>query len=241
MFWHAVWSGFLALFDWHILLGLAVMGLLTFGYHLITVGLGGDGKSSGRLGAAFGWQLLGGPLIMIVAIPGFITLCLPAILGIGGFTPGPAIGAAWPEVLMASFIAFSIMMGVTFIPVVGSVIAYTPGAGTYIMGAIVLQRIVEIGYRAISGHSIDVERISPSLWQAIGFLIIGAAIGLGIGVAIASALEGAVHDRDWLNRSGASGNTPEAKLVAKVLNPLSGVLPLLMYGRYLGASLERLF
>ena len=240
MFWHAVGSGLLALFDWHILLGLAGMGMLTFGYHAVTAGLWGGGQSGGRAGAAVGWQMFGGPLVMIVAIAGFITLCLPAILGVGGFTPAGVVGETWIGMLAASGLAFLITIAIGFIPVVGSVVAYTPGASTYIMGAIVLQMVVQSGYQALSRNPMAAAGIAPSIWQAIGFLAIGAVIGLLIIVLSSGAAESALYDRHRLSQYGASGNTPESKLVAMVLNPLVGVLPLLMYGRYLGASFERL-
>ena len=87
MYWQSIGYGILGFFNWHIVIGVLAICIMSL-FTPVAVGIiGGHGKSGMRQTTGFLTMIIGGPIIQAIAMSLFILFFLPAILGNGGFTP----------------------------------------------------------------------------------------------------------------------------------------------------------
>ncbi|MBM3862364.1 MAG: hypothetical protein FJ385_00200 [Verrucomicrobia bacterium] len=229
--------------DWHILVGMAGVSIASILYPLISGLTMGDGESSARIGAGCFLVIVGGPLIQAIAVSGFVLLCLPAIIGGGGFTPGEVIGPLFWPVFKAGFLAMLLVLVLCFIPIVGRMISDTPGVPVFLQGIFMLKPIAKKLYYAITDGSRLPDSAFPSFWDCLGYILIGLALCWAAFMCVAMIADQVKKRRDpvghLLDRYRQEPSSG-MMLVGMFVGPVLGVVPLLMYGQFIGLSIRSL-
>lgn len=164
------------MFDWHILVGMVGVSTAAI-LHPMIVGLTmGDNKSGARVGSGCFLMIVGGPLIQAIAVSAFVLFCLPAIIGGQGFTPTVAIGTLFWPVFKTGFLAMLMVLVLCFIPIVGRLIAETPGVPVFLQGIFMMKPISKKLYYAISDGTRLPDSAFPSFWSCLGYVVIGIAL-----------------------------------------------------------------
>jgi hypothetical protein len=240
MFWQSVGGGFLNLFDWHVLVGALGVSFITLLHPMLIALITGGGEKRFGIGVAF--AMFGGPLFQVIAVSGFILLCLPAIVGTGGFTPSQAIGVLFWPVFKAGMWAMLIVLLICFIPIVGKIVSDTPGVPVFLQGILVIKPIYRNLYRAINGERLPND-VFPGFWYSLGYIVIGVALCYAmllvvflIGDQIKKRRDPFGHMTDRLLQK--SDPPTSVKLFTMMFGPAIGVVPLLMYGKYLSLQLQ---
>ena len=87
MFFQSIFEGLKAIFDWHILVGMAGVSIVSVGF-IVAIGAmmasGSESSGGARTGAGCLLYALGGPVIQALGVGFFILLLLPSLLGHGG-------------------------------------------------------------------------------------------------------------------------------------------------------------
>jgi len=241
MFWQSVGSGITSLLDWHILVGMAGVSIASLLYPLIVGLTMGKGESGARMGTGCFLMLVGGPLIQAVAVSGFILLCLPAIIGGGGFTPSAVVGPlVWP-VFKAGFLAMLLVLVLCLIPIVGHFIANTPGVPVFLQGIFMLKPISKKLYFTITEGVKLPETAFPSFWNCLVYITIGLMLCWGAFICIALVADQIKKRRDPLGHmldEFRSEPSPSMMILGMFIGPVLGIVPLLMYGKFVGLSIQ---
>lgn len=136
---------------------------------------------------------------------------------------------AWPLVKtgVSAIVAVTLLC---IVPLVGSLIASSPGVQGFLEGVII--------FRLLSGEFIDtlLKRVNsgiqvyPDLLQSVGFLIMSGALARGFtfGLAIVAARSEADPE-----------NSPIVTIGGLALGSIGGILPLFMYTSYVRLMLEQ--
>lgn len=243
MFWQSVGAGITSLLDWHILVGMAAVSIASLLYPMIVGLTMGDGESGARIGTGCFLMIVGGPLIQAVAVSGFILVCLPTIIGGEGFTPAAVIGPlCWP-VFKAGLLAMLLVLVLCFIPVVGHFIANTPGVPVFLQGIFMLKPISKKLYYTITDGVKLPDSAFPSFWDCLGYIAIGLALCWGGFIIVALVADQIKKRRDPLKHlmdQYRSEPSPSMMILGMFIGPVLGIVPLLMYGRFVGLSIQSL-
>jgi len=241
MFWQSVGQGIASLADWHVLVGMAGVSVASLVYPLLVGLTMGSGESGPRVGAGCLFMLVGGPLVQAAAVSGFVLVCLPAIIGSGGFTPGPLIGPLlWP-VLKAGLLAMLLVLMLCFIPVVGKIIADTAGVPVFLQGIFMLKPITKKLYYAITDGQRLPDSAFPSFWNSVGYVLIGLALcwaAFIVAALVADQIKKRTNPVGHMLDQYRSEPTSTMTLVGMFIGPLLGIVPLLMYGKYVGLAVQ---
>jgi len=230
MFWRSIVEGLGSLLDWHILVGIfgvAATSLIVpaFGGFLM-----GKGDSASRNATGCLTTMLGGPLAQGCAIALFVLFCLPSLIGRGaGFTPLGIASLLWTRVLIAAGLALLAVVFLAIVPVVGQLVAATPGVTVAIQGILVLRMLSATLFTAINQTEIP-DAALPGLWTCIAFIALGtvACYCVTLGSALLATL---------VQAKRPSTDTGGAMLMVGLAGgSIAGLLPVLMYGRYVAAS-----
>ncbi|MBA3484184.1 MAG: hypothetical protein H0T51_20450 [Pirellulales bacterium] len=249
MFWESVTAGITRLFDWHILLAAAGVSLSTLLYWIVVGKILSTENERFGPGCLLGFMFFGGPLIQIIAVTCFVFVCLPAIIGQGGFTPASAMGALlWP-VLKAGFWAGVLVFLLSCLPIIGGIISNTPGVPVFLQGIFMLKRLSKLIYYGLTDTKLP-DSVFPSFWANVGYVILAIVLFyityLMIAAPVALAAGQIKKRRDpighYLDQFKPHDNrpSPTVQLVGGMIGPLVGILPLLMYGRYVFLSIGAL-
>lgn len=136
----------------------------------------GDNEDSGRgLVGCFTFAMEGIALEGILMSLTVIFL-FPILLGQQSITPiSEVLNFLWP-IVKAGLIATVIVTIITILPLVGSLIAYSPGAQTFLMGVIIFRLFTKDMFNIILSESNIQGNIYPTTWEIIGFIIIATAL-----------------------------------------------------------------
>jgi len=241
MFWESVIEGLLLLLDWHVLVGMATACIICVLHPILTTAIAGEGKSGTRIGTGFFMFLFGGLFFQALAISAFVLLCLPTLIGSGGFTPLNILAPMlWP-VLKAGLAAMFVVVILSLIPVLGSFITNTPGVAIFLQGILILRPLsYSIFYIATDGNKLPVSAF-PSFIHSLAYLGISILFCLAgsILIFLVSSAIGKRRDSvsallgpDYAQPSTAS------MFVGMTIGPIAGTIPLLMYGRFIGLSIQ---
>jgi hypothetical protein len=243
MFWQSVGAGITSLLDWHILVGMAAVSIASILYRVIVGLTVGDGESDARVGTGCFLMIVGGPLIQAVAVSAFVLLCLPAIIGGQGFTPAAAIGPLFWPVFKAGFLAMLLVLVLCFIPIVGRFISKTPGVPIFLQGIFMLKPISKKLYYAITGGARLPDSAFPSFWSCLGYVVIGLVLCWVGFICVALLADQVKKRRDPLGHMLAQYRSEPSigmMILGMFVGPVLGIVPLLMYGRYVGFSIQSL-
>jgi hypothetical protein len=235
MFWQSVIEGVSSLADWHVLVGVVGVSLVSVLYLVVSGLLLGNASSGARVGAGFAFMFVGGPVFQALAVTGFVLLCLPVIIGSGGFTPAALVGFLWWPVVKQGFIALIIVIVLCFLPIIGRIIAGTPGVPVFLQGVLMLKPISKGLYYVITGGRELPDSAFPSFWQSIGYLVIALVLCWVAFLVIALVSDQIKKRTDPLQHmldQYQSEPTGAASIAGMFIGPVIGIIPLLMYGRY---------
>lgn len=247
MFWQSVGAGLAGLADWHVQAGIlgAALASALFLVPAILV-MPGDQDSGALAGARTGCgcvlALLGAPLCQAAAVTGFLLLCLPAVLGTGGFTPAAAIASlAWP-VFKVGFWAFLLVLVLCIVPGLGKLITSTPGVPVFLQGIFILKPILRDLYPIFADGAHLPDSVFPTFLHCAGYVTIGLVLSVTAFFALFLIREKMRERTDPLGllleqTQQRPTPSPREQLIAMFLGPLLGVIPLLMYGRYVSLAL----
>ena len=243
MFWQSVGAGLSSILDWHILLGMACVSIASILYPVIVGLTMGDGESGARTGAGCLLMIVGGPLIQAAAVSGFVLLCLPAIIGGQGFTPAAVIGPLFWPVFKAGFLAMLLVLAFCFIPIVGRFIADTPGVPVFLQGIFMLKPISKKLYYTITDGTRLPDSAFPSFWSCLGYVVIGLVLCWAAFICLAIVADQVKKRRDPLGHmmdQYQSQPSSGMMILGMFIGPTLGIVPLLMYGRFVGLSIQGL-
>ena len=233
MFWQSVLLGIQGFSDWHIWVGILGILLTVMLWRLISGLVVGDGESGIR-GAVGCVMSLAEIAVQALAVSLFVLFCLPSLLSGSGFTPAAVISEALVPVLQSCFVALGLICLLSFIPIVGGMISGTPGVPIFLQGILVFGPLTRYLYEVgTHGKKIPVEAF-PNFWLSLGYIGIGVVI-----VHVFLFIVAWIVDRSRRSELGFdSGPSPLVLLVGALIGPVVGILPLLMYSKYVALYLK---
>ena len=204
---------------------------LAFLMTVAVVGVGNEYESGGRMAAGCLVRMIGGTVLHGLLMGSMIAFLLPILLGGTSAAPISAIIPLFWPIIKAGVIAVVAVTVLTFIPLIGGLVANSPGMQAFLEGAII--------FRLFSGHTIDEilteanlqGPVYPGLWQSVGFLVIAALLVrlVVFGVALPS-----------VPFEGTTKGEVITIVVGPVLGVLGGIIPLFMYSSYVRLSIMQL-
>jgi hypothetical protein len=224
MFWQSVGSGLLAFSNWHIIVGAFAVLAASIVVPTIAGLTIGESDSGARMGAGCFIMVIGGPIAQACAVTLFVLFCLPAIMADGGFTPMAVVAVIWSRVLISGLLAMLFVFVLAVMPLIGPFIANTPGVPLFLQGIFVIKPLTKQIFIAATGKQLP-DSAFPGIWACIGYVLIGIAVcytAIFVSALIAPKRE----------------NSSFTFFVGIILGAISGLLPLLMYGRYIAAAIK---
>lgn len=233
VFWMSISEGLLILRHWQVWVAVILYMAINLAFLMIisiaTIGKGD--QSGGRMAMGCLFHTVGGAVLHALLMGSMVAFLLPILLGGTSATPISAIvSLLWP-IVKAGVIAIVVVTILAFIPLIGQLIADSPGIHAFLEGVIIL--------RVLSGYAIDqilteadVQGIVyPGFWESIGFLVIAGVLVRVVmfGVALLS-----VPLKD------TTGGELMTMTVGPVLGVLGGIIPLFMYSSYIRLSIMQL-
>jgi len=247
MFWKSVFGGLASLLDWHIIVGLFGFGvafvLATF---LAKVGKRADSRGIfAETTSSLERALVA--LVQALSFSAFILICLPAILGIGGFLPATAFSAMAWLFIKNSLMAFLILAPLVAISLHRESVRFIPYA-TFFYGILVFLPFAKRLHRLISNGAKLPDESIPSLWHCAGFAVVGTAAGsmaVFIPMAFTAGTIAFLFRKDGGNSEAPYttriSTEPLIKPVVGFVLLILGIIPLLMYGKFIGLSMSSSF
>jgi hypothetical protein len=153
-----------------------------------------------------------------------VVFLFPILLGQQSITSfSEVLNFLWP-IVKAGLIAIVIVTIITIMPLVGDLIAYSPGTQTFLMGFIIFRLFTKDMFNIILSESNIQGNIYPTTWEFIGFIIIATALTwLLIGILSVISLP--------------FSNTELGDIIpmigGQVLGVLAGVVTLCMYTNFI--------
>jgi hypothetical protein len=235
MFWQSIWLGVQALTDWHILVGMAGIAISLLVWRILIGLLVGNDESGARMAVGCWLEMLGGPVAQALVVCGFILTCFPSILAGRGFTPPAIISDTAPAAIGFALLGCVGVCLLCFIPLVGGFISDTPGVVTFLQGIFIFRPLAETLFERFSHGKHLPNEVFPGFWLCVGYAFVGLVLTYLIMViaAIANSTVGKM-------RNSYPDQRPSlwTVLFGMLLGSVCGVIPLLMYGRYLGLALH---
>jgi len=238
MFWKSVIAGFGVLDHGKIWLGIFLLVAAQFGFLVFTSVVFGRKESGGRMAAGCLFTALVGPLFQGFIMSIFVGFYLPMMLGSTDTTPSAMVlSLLWP-LAKAGFIAVIALVILCIVPVLGSLIAESPGIQYFLLGAVVFRLAVGPALAEASAQYSISSSIYPGFWSLSGYLIIaGVLVRLVLlgGVLISTIVK---------NRTASEMGQTTSALIEAVLTALApsfgvlgGLLPLFMYAQHVRLAL----
>ena len=233
MFWQSVILGLQAFGDWHILVGIFGMMALTYFWRLIAVLVTGGAGSGVRAAVGCVMSSLGEIVVQAIAVSLFVLFCLPSIVLREGFTSAGVVSASMMPVLKTGLVSLGLVFLISFLPV-GRLVTGT-GVSTFLIGVFVFRSVIESSYEY--KHSQLSDQAFPNFWLSLAYIGIGVVIAYvgTIGLSFAGA---SVEKR--MSRGYESPDAPFrwGFLVGALFGSVIGIIPLLMYGKYVALFLR---
>ena len=237
MFWQSVFEGVLKLFDWHILVGILLVSTLPFivSFSIFLIYYKRDVDNPGCLPMLF--MFFAQSVVQVFAVAFFILFCFPAMIGDGGYIPLDIVGKLWWPIVKLGTYAMLIVISITIIPVIGNLVANTPGVTIFLQGIFIIKPFTE-RYLAAFEYNLPNEAF-PGIWQCIGYIVIGG-IFCYILIIIITLLEMCLEKKGSLlgYRFSISDTNPLRMAVFFGTGAVVGILPLLIYTRYIAIFLR---
>jgi hypothetical protein len=238
MFWQSILQGFTSLTNWEIWVGMLSVGLVQVIF-VLAVGrlmLGGESGARTAMGCFLGATL--GPIVQCLAVTAFIVFLLPALLLGRGFTPiDTATALVTPVFFTYGLLALAIVSVLSVVPVVGRLISKTPGLPTFLQGIIIFKPISRILLESLLGESKVSDNLYPGFWACVGYFIIGFAL-IMVTLLLVSLIREKIDPISYSMERHGGNRLGFQFIAAQFLGPMLGIIPLLMYGKYVALSVN---
>jgi hypothetical protein len=244
MFLESVWLGIQSLFDWRILIGMAcVSGGTAVFMMLIGALMGGGGEPSGaRTGVGCLVTMLGGPLVQAALIGLFVLILLPSLFLGSGFTPSAVVSALWWDVVKQSMWSMGGVMLLCCVPLVGGIISETPGVVTFLVGTFVARPLAKDFFHAFRPEAKFPKDAIPGFMTTAGFAIFGLIVIYAVFIIVGIVRDQVKRRTDptayMLESYGVGAESSSMQLFGFLSGPVIGIIPLLMYCKYLALNIQ---
>ena len=234
MFWKSIIEGLAVLAHWQVWLLAAIYMTIVFAFMFINgtlvTGKSRAGNVIGFLGYMIGGLVLQGILI------GFMVFFLgPIFRGGSSLAPFGDIAFLWWRIVIAGLLAAMVTTLLCFMPLIGSIVANSPGISTFLEGIIVFRLFYKSLHSSLLTGANAQCTIYPGFWACIGYIVIVAVlvrlIMLGmVGLCVI------FKDTAMGEILGTVGGTT----LGALWGILGGMIPLFMYASYVRLSLFEL-
>jgi hypothetical protein len=242
MFWQSILQGLFSLTYWEIWIGMVAVGLAQIVFTML-IGLlvmpndSGAGATAGCL-----LQATMGPVIQALAVTAFIVLLLPAILLGRGFTSPELVAALAVTSLKYGLLALLFVFVLSLIPFIGGIVSKTPGLATFLQGVLIFKPISRILLYSLLDRK-PPNDIYPGFWACVAYFII-ACVLIWIAFVVVSLIADKIKERrdpvaHMLDRYRDEPTTFQLMAI-QFLGPMLGIIPLLMYGKYVALNVRAL-
>jgi hypothetical protein len=204
MFWQSVLGGFSVLVHWQVWVALVLYVALILGW-LIGIGLLiGNSDSGKRVATSMLAHMIGGPIIQSLLLGCLVLYLTPLMLGGDEAMPlGFFAAFAWP-ITKACLLAMVLTFAMMFMPLVGGIVANTPGVDAFIQGMIIF-RLFSAAFieHFIEQAGLQVANLYPSIWACLGYFAL-AMVFVYISLVIFAALGTTISRKQYSEESGIS-------------------------------------
>lgn len=228
MFWNSIIGGLKLFSNWQVWSACILYAIVMFIFFFIVSKITGENEHFGREMAGYFTFTIGGIALEGVLMSLTVVFLFPILLGQQSITPiSEVLNFLW-TIIKAGLIATVIVTIITIIPLVGGLIAYSPGAQTFLMGFIIFRLFTRDMFNIILSESNIQSSIYPTIWEFIGFLIIATALTWLL-IGILSVISLAFSDT-------ALGDIMQM-FGGQVLGVFGGIITLCMYINFIMLSL----
>jgi len=228
MFWNSIVGGLKLFSNWQVWSACIIYAVVMFIFFLIISKITGENEDSGRGMVGCFTFAIGGIVLEGILMSLIVIFLFPILLGQQSITPIPEVlNFLWP-IVKAGLIATVVVTIITIMPLIGNLIAFSPGAQTFLMGLIIFTLFTRDMFNVILSESNIQESIYPTIWGIIGFIIIATVLTwLLIGIlSLISLIFGDAGLRDMMSMFGG-----------QVLGVFGGIITLCMYTNFILLSL----
>lgn len=117
----------------------------------------------------------------------------------------------------------------------GPLISGTPGVPVFLQGIFVLGPLTRYIYEGVTHGKHLPDAAFPNFWLSLGYVAIGLVITYAL-LFVISFIEEQLQRR--FNPENESGQSGVSFLIGALLGPVVGILPLLMYSKYVALYLK---
>jgi len=228
MFWNSIVGGLKFFSNWQVWGACIIYAIVMLIFFFIVSKITGNDEDSGRGMVGCFTFAVGGIALEGILMSLTVMFLFPILLGQQSITPiSEVLNFLWP-IVKAGLIATVIVTIIAIMPLVGSLIAYSPGAQTFLMGLIIFTLFTRDMFNIILAESNIQSSIYPTTWEIIGFIIIATVLTwLLIGIlSLISLPFGNTALRDMMSMFGG-----------QVLGVFGGIITLCMYTNFILLSL----
>ena len=176
MFWNSIVGGLKLFSNWQVWGACIIYAIVMFIFFFIVSKITGDNEDSGRGMVGCFTFAIGGIALEGILMSLTVIFLFPILLGQQSITPiSEVLNFLWP-IVKADLIATVVVTIITIIPLIGNLIAYSPGAQTFLMGLIIFTLFTRDMFNTILSESNIQGSIYPTTWEIIGFIIIATAL-----------------------------------------------------------------
>lgn len=241
MFWQSVIQGLSSLTNWEIWVGMLAVGLIQVTFVSLLGAMVMNDKPGVRSMVGFLLGLSLSPVIQALAVTAFIVLLLPSLFLGRGFTPLELVDALAGTSIKYGLLALALVFVLCFIPIVGGLMSKMPGLPTFLQGILVFRPISKILLYSVLGKDKVSNDFYPGFWACVGYLIIGHIL-IYVAFIVISIVEDKIKERrdpigHMLDRHSEEPTTFQF-IALQFLSPMLGIIPLLMYAKYVALSVQ---
>jgi len=228
MFWNSIIGGLKLFSNWQVWGACIIYAIVMLIFFFIVSKITGDNEESGRGMVGCFTFAIGGIALEGILMSLTVIFLFPILLGQQSITPiSEVLNFLWP-IVKAGLIATVIVTIITILPLVGSLIAYSPGAQTFLMGLIIFTLFTRDMFNIILSESNIQSSIYPTIWEIIGFIIIATALTWLL-IGILSLISLPFSDTALGDMMSMFGG--------QVLGVFGGIITLCMYTNFIRLSL----
>ncbi len=231
MFWKSAIGGFAILGHWEVWVAIVLYSAFNYAFLMIVAKIAGTDEAGNRMRLGCLFDMIGSIALEAILMGVMVVFLLPILLG--GSSGAPISGIVtllWPTI-WAGLFAVVVVLTLSFIPLLGKYVAYSPGIQIFLIGAIIFRFISKYSIDQILTEANVQGSVYPGFWMFTVFLIIA---GLLIFVLMFGVTMLSLPFED----------TFIGELISFVFVPvvgfLGGAIPLFMYCSYVRLSIMQL-
>lgn len=234
MFWNSILGGIYGLSYSQFWMAAALYAIVMFAFLLIT-SIASESKYSSICVTSHILFLVGGTILQGIMMSLLVAYLTPFL-----FLGSSESSINWiflniESIIKIGVISIVIVIVLGIVPIIGSIIASSPGIQTFLHGVIIFRLLSEVTVNQLLSEAGVQADIYPGFWDSIGFLIIA-----GIFTRVAFMLGFLSFSFIFSKLMPSKSSKSVEPVIGFILTPivmLSGLLPVLMYISYVRLSL----